>query len=138
LLNLKLHLAHFRGQTATALLPGAVWAGPRERAWATLLDQLGVPRAPVVGDRIRTSSDDVPALAGTVVDVASWRLALLVDEPAPGTAIFAVEGTGDQVNVSIWSYLYGDDGAAAAERDESRWAKWLSDRALPIAADHER
>src|SRR6478609_4825041 len=27
LLNLKLHLAHFRGQTATALLPTAVWAG---------------------------------------------------------------------------------------------------------------
>ena len=29
LLNLKLHLEHFRGQTATALLPTAMWAGPR-------------------------------------------------------------------------------------------------------------
>jgi uncharacterized protein YndB with AHSA1/START domain len=130
-LNLKLHLAHFRGKTATALLPGAVWAGPRERAWAALLDQLGVPKAPLVGDRIATKADGAPTLAGTVVDVASCRLALLVDQPAPGTAILAVEGTGDQVNVSIWSYLYGADGDAVAQRAESRWAKWLSDRALP-------
>jgi uncharacterized protein YndB with AHSA1/START domain len=127
LLNLKLHLAHFNGKTATALLPGAVWAGPRERAWAVLLDQLGIARAPAVGDRIQISADDTATLAGTVADVASWRLALLVDQPAPGTAILAVEGTGDQVNVSIWSYLYGADGAAAAKRDESRWAKWLTD-----------
>jgi hypothetical protein len=72
-----------------------------------------------------------------VVDVASWKLALVVDQPAPGTAILAAEGTGDQVSVSIWSYLYGAEGAAAAERDQPRWAKWLSDRALPIAEDHD-
>jgi uncharacterized protein YndB with AHSA1/START domain len=127
LLNLKLHLQHFRGQAATALLPTAQWAGPRQDAWAALADQLGVPRAPAVGDRIQTSA---PTLAGTVVDVASWRIALLVDQPAPGTAILAVEGTGDQVSVSVWSYLYGPDAAAAAERDEPRWAKWLADRGL--------
>ena len=44
LLNLKLHLEHFRGQTATALLPTAMWAGPREETWAALADQLGIPR----------------------------------------------------------------------------------------------
>ena len=136
LFNLKLHLEHFRGQTATALLPTATWAGPREEAWATLTDQLGIPAAPAVGDRIQASADDAPLLAGTVADVGSWRLALLVDQPAPGTAIIAVEGTGDEVSVSIWSYLYGADGAAAAKRDESRWAKWLSDRAAPVAQDH--
>jgi uncharacterized protein YndB with AHSA1/START domain len=137
LLNLKLHLEHFRGQTATALLPTAIWAGPREETWATLTDQLGIPAAPVIGDRIQTSADDAPTLAGTVVDVASWRLALLVDQPAPGTAILAAEGTGDQVSVSIWSYLYGADGTAAAKRDEPRWARWLFDRALSIAKDHD-
>jgi hypothetical protein len=128
LLNLKLHLEHFRGQTATALLPTATWAGPRSETWAALTGQLGIPAAPVVGERIETSADDAPTLAGTVVDVAAWWLALVVDQPAPGTAFLAVEGTGDQVSVSVWSYLYGVDGAAAAERDEPRWAKWLSDR----------
>jgi uncharacterized protein YndB with AHSA1/START domain len=137
LLNLELHLEHFRGLTATALLPTAMWAGPREETWAALTDQLGVPRAPVVGDRVQTSANDAPTLAGTVVDVGSWRLALLVDQPAAGTAILAVEGKGDPVSVSIWSYLYGSEGAAAAARDEPRWAKWLSDRALVVAEDHD-
>jgi hypothetical protein len=89
-----------------------------------------------VGARIRTTADDAPTLAGRVADVDSSRLALVVDEPAPGTAILAVEGDGDHVSVSIWSYLYGADGAAAARRDEPRWAKWLSDRALPTVEDH--
>ncbi|HEX3089104.1 MAG TPA: SRPBCC domain-containing protein, partial [Ilumatobacteraceae bacterium] len=133
LLNLKLHLAYFRGQTATASLPTAQWAGPRDEAWARLTNQLGIAPTPAVGDRIEANADDVPTLAGTVADVASWRLALAVEEPAPGTAIVAVEGNGDQVSVSIWSYLYGADGAVAAKRDEPRWAKWLADRAVPAA-----
>ena len=39
-----------------------------------------------------------------------------------------VEGTGDQVGVSIWSYVYGDDRHAIAERDEPRWRDWLAAR----------
>jgi uncharacterized protein YndB with AHSA1/START domain len=130
LLNLQLHLAHFRGQTATATLPMAMWAGPRQATWAALTDALGIPASPAVGDRIATAAPDAPELAGTVVDVSSWRIALLVDQPASGTAIVAVEGAGDRVSVSIWSYLYGEDGAAAARRDEPRWAQWLADRAV--------
>jgi hypothetical protein len=98
-----------------------------------LTDQLGIPPAPAVGDRLEVVADDAPTLAGTVADVASWRIALAVEQPAPGTAIVAVEGNGDQVSVSIWSYLYGTEGAAAAKRDEPRWAKWLADRAAPTA-----
>ena len=137
LLNLELHLAHFRGQTAIAQLPSAMWAGPRQQAWASLAEQLGIPSAPSVGDHIQTAAADAPTLAGKVADVASWRLALVVDQPAPGTAILAVEGNGDVVNVSIWSYLYGADGAAAAGRDEPRWAKWLADRAVPVSDDRD-
>ena len=136
LLNLKLHLEYFSGQTATALLPTAMWAGPRDEAWNVFASELGISPVPAIGDRIQTGAHDAPTLAGTVVDVDSWRLALLVDQPAPGTAILAVEGTGGQVSVSIWSYLYGADGAAAALRDEPRWANWLSDRAVPIVVEN--
>ena len=72
---------------------------------------------------------DAPALAGTVADAAQWRIALLPDQPSPGTAILAVEGHGEQVAVSVWSYLCGPDGATAAERDEPRWRAWLTERA---------
>lgn len=126
--NLQLHCAHFRGQTATPVLPMAVWAEDRATSWATLCEALGLPAAPAVGERVATSAPDAPRLAGTVLDAAAWRLALLLDEPAPGTAFLAAEGMGDQTGVSVWSYLYGPDGAAAATRDEPRWWAWLAER----------
>lgn len=130
LLNLKLHLEHFRGQTAIAMLPTATWEGPREATWAALTTALGIPATPAVGDRIQTNAPDAPTLAGAVVDVAPWRLALVVDQPTPGTAILAVEGKGEHVSVSIWTYLYGVDAAAAVKRDQPHWSKWLTDRAI--------
>lgn len=131
LLNLKLHMEHFAGQEAKAVLPTAMWAGPRSDAWATLASELGLPSAPAVGARIVVGGEDVPSLAGTVADSASWRLALLLDEPAPGTAFLAVEGEGEEVSVSIWSYMYGPEGLAAAERDEPLWRTWLGARSAP-------
>ena len=127
--NLRLHLEHFAGQTATAALPMAMWAGPRQAAWATLASGLGIPDAPVVGERIEATAPDAPALAGTVADVSPRWVALILDRPAPGTAFLAVEGDGDHVTVSIWSYLYGPEGATAAERDDPLWRRWLSERA---------
>ncbi len=129
--NLQLHLTHFAGQTAQAVLPMAMWPGPRDRTWADLTTALGIPAAPAIGDRVSTGTDrgsTAPRLAGTVVDAAPWRLAILLDEPAPGTAFLAAEGDGDAVGVSIWSYLYGEDGAAAAARDEPHWWAWLAER----------
>ena len=130
LLNLRLHLEHFRGQTARAALPTAMWAGPRDKAWTALAGALGIPPSPAVGERIEVIGSGAPALAGTVADAAPWRLALLLEEPAPGTAFLAVEGSGEQVSVSLWSYLYGDEGIAAAERDEPVWRQWLAERGL--------
>lgn len=129
LLNLKLHLTHFRGQNARAAIPSAMWAGSRDDAWSTLTGALGIPARPAVGARIEIDAPDAPTLAGTVVDTTPWRLSLLLDEPASGTAILAAEGSGDDVSVSIWSYLYGTDGAAAAERDEPLWQRWLDEQA---------
>jgi len=130
LFNLKLHLEHFRGQNAIPMMPTATWEGPREATWAALTAALGIPAAPAVGDRIQTNALDAPTLGGTVADVGDWRLALVVDQPTPGTAIVAVEGTGAQVSVSIWSYLYGVDAAASVARDQPLWSKWLADREI--------
>lgn len=130
LLNLKLHLQHFAGQNATAMLPGAMWPGPRDETWTAVTSALGVPTRPAVGERIASGSG-APPFAGTVVDAASWRIAVLLDTPAPGTAMIAVEGSGNSIGVSIWSYLYGADAAALAARDRPRWQRWLDDRAVP-------
>jgi uncharacterized protein YndB with AHSA1/START domain len=121
LLNLKLHLEHFRGQTATAMLPMAMWKGSSEEAWARLLKSLGIPTNVSVGDRVSTAESDAPLIAGRLFDVAPSRLVLLIDEPAPGTAFIVIERDG----VSVWSYLYGAEGARIAERDEPLWRTWL-------------
>ncbi len=126
LANLQLHLEHFGGQSATAMLPMATWPGPRDAAWKRLLDALGLPADIEVGQRVDVTGADAPPLAGTVVDIADHRLALLVDEPAPGTAFIAAEGHRGDISVSIWSYLYGDQGLAAVERDDPRWRAWLA------------
>lgn len=130
LYNLKLHLEHFGGQSATAMLPMATWADSTDNAWTTLTDALDIPAAPTVGERLEVGTDDTPPLAGTVARVTPTYVALLVDDPAPGTAFLAAERhQGEQAQVSIWAYLYGPEGAAAVERDEPRWRDWLSRRA---------
>ena len=50
-------------------------------------------------------------------------------EPPRRVVFDGGEGDGEHVTVSIWSYLYEADGAAAAERDEPRWRRWLTERA---------
>lgn len=136
LLNLQLHLKHFKGRTATPILPTAMWAGPRNETWKALTGALGLPSAPTVGERVKASGG-APPLAGTVMGSDSWRLALLLDSPAPGTAVVAVEGDGPAVNVSVWSYLYDEVGAAAATDVEPQWWEWLNARAIPPKAATE-
>jgi uncharacterized protein YndB with AHSA1/START domain len=129
MLNLRLHLTYFNGQTATAALPMTMWAGSKPSAWSKLTSALGIPVSPAVGERIEVAADDAPSLRGTVVEVDSWRITLLLDQPAPGTAFLAAEGSDDQVGVSVWSYLYGPTGEAAAARDAPRWQQWLQEHA---------
>lgn len=54
LLNLQLHLAHFRGQHATSMLPMAMWAGGGDDVWRRPAGSLGIPAAPAMGRRIET------------------------------------------------------------------------------------
>jgi uncharacterized protein YndB with AHSA1/START domain len=126
--NLQLHRAHFPGQVGVAALPMAMLPGPRAHAWGALLSDTGLPAAPVSGERVRTGGD-APALSGTVVEAEPWRLSVLIDEPAPGTAFLAAEGDGDQVGVSVWLYVYGPDAPEVAAREQSRWQEWLGARA---------
>ena len=128
LANLQLHCRHFRGQAAMASLPMATWPGPRGDSWQRLTDGLGIASVVTVGDRVDVATTGAPALGGVVVAQTPHRISLLVDTPAAGTAFIAAEGRGDDVEVSIWTYLYGDDGASASTRDDPRWRAWLTER----------
>lgn len=125
LTNLRLHLTHFAGQSATVSLPGAVWPGTGAAAWARVSAELDIPATLRPGDRLDVRAPDGPELGGIVADVTPSRVTLLVDRPAPGTAFVAAESMGDVAQVSVWSYLYGSEAEGAIERDELRWQAWL-------------
>lgn len=128
LTNLVLHRAHFPGRHATPLLPGGMLSGPKDAAWKTLTDRLGIPASPALGDRIEATAPDAPPLAGEVVHAETHRMALLLDAPAPGTAFIAVERAPDaeQLGASVWLYLYGDERDTIAARDLPAWQALLS------------
>lgn len=126
LLNLRLHLEHFRGQEATAAQPTGRWPVDPRTAWITLTGALGVPLTLAVGDRLDLDAGDGARLAGTVVDVAERRVALLLDEPAPGTGILVAEGHGPGCVLSVWAYLYGEDRETLAAELAAGWQRWLS------------
>ena len=127
--NLQMHLEHFAGQAATSALPMVMWPVSPDEGWAILAGGLGIEEMPEVGDRLEVAANDVAKLGGTVVDVGPRRITLLVDEPAPGTAFLTSEDGGGFTMVSVWLYLYGPEGATAAERDDPRWRAWLAEQA---------
>jgi hypothetical protein len=127
--NLRLHLTHFPGRDARAVIPTVMTPGPGDAAWSALCRALGVSPGLAPGDRFATSGDGVPPLTGTV-EGASFEPAvrtylLLLDAPAPGTAFVTVEGSADVVAASAYLYLYG-----APEGTGDEWFAWLPS-ALP-------
>ena len=57
------------------------------------------------GERIAVAEGDTPALAGTVVRYERGRLALLLDEPAGGTAFLACEAMDDRADQPLSAVL---------------------------------
>lgn len=125
LFNLRLHLEHFAGRHATALLPMASWPVDQDRAWAVLTAGLGIDPRPEVGGSIAIELAEGLGLTGTVAKATEHSISLLLTEPVVGTGFIAAEAAGGDSSVSIWTYLYGEHRDAIAERDTPRWAAWL-------------
>ncbi len=128
LTNLRLHLEYFAPLTATASLPMAVWSKPLDDAWTHLTDHLDIPDDADAGDRITVSGLGAPHLSGVIVKASKGWYSLLIDAPASGTGFISAEAHGDMTAVSIWTYLYGDEGRAASASAETIWRDWLEER----------
>ena len=59
-----------------------------------------------------------------VADAAARRLALVIDEPAPGTAFVVAEGR-TPTALSVWAYLYGGRRDELAAEFTTTWQHWL-------------
>jgi len=114
--NLRIYLTHFAGERATATTSVTpVDAIDRVRA------ALGVG---TVGDHV-----DAAGVIGVVERTIPQHFALRIERPVPGlVSCFAFEyAAGTVVNLS--AFLYGPDGAAAAERLRPEWQSLLDDLA---------
>jgi uncharacterized protein YndB with AHSA1/START domain len=131
--NLRLQLTGFRGQRARCAIPTATLPGPKEQAWRTLCDAIGVPTDLVAGDRFETAGS-APALSGRIDGVLRSDMAitylLVVDAPIAATGFVAVEGMGDKVAASLYLYLYGDGADATA----NEWSTWFLSQFEPMTA----
>ena len=54
------------------------------------------------------------------------ELLLRLDTPAPGIAHLFAMPMGGQVFLSLRFFLYGDQAALAAARDEPLWRQWVA------------
>jgi uncharacterized protein YndB with AHSA1/START domain len=124
--TLRLHLTHFRGQQARAVIPTAMLPGPLDHAFGRVCTALGVAPDLRAGDRFVASATAAPPLAGTVASTRATEAArahfLVLDHPVPGTAFLGAEGAGDQVAVSLYLYLYGPGAADLTDV----WTPFLS------------
>ncbi|HEY9348402.1 MAG TPA: SRPBCC domain-containing protein [Inquilinus sp.] len=132
---LRLYLAHFRGQHGVNVQLMGVGSKPTaEPAWAALTAQLGIAGAGP-GQRVQAAAN-APALAGQVERVGPDEypeLLLRLDAPAPGIAHLFALPMGGQVYLPIRLYLFGDQPAAVAAREEPAWQAWMA-RHFPIPA----
>jgi uncharacterized protein YndB with AHSA1/START domain len=112
---LQLYLSHFRGQRCSYFSVMSMVTGSEDLVWQSL------SRAPLKGAVDMTKDSD-----------HAFKLVRL-EAPAPGFAILNTCGMGEQVMASITVYLYGEQGAAAAARDEGWWQAWMKEQ-FPTAA----
>jgi uncharacterized protein YndB with AHSA1/START domain len=110
--HLRLQRTTFPGRHARARIPTAMVPGPRDVAWSTICDALGVPGDLTAGAAFAASGDGVPTLTGTVASVRETPVAraylLVTEQPSSGTAFVAVEGNGELVAASVYLYLHDD------------------------------
>lgn len=117
--NLRLHLTHFRGELAQAIIPSGMVPGTPDSAFTALCAGLGVASDLRVGSRLHAAADSAPPLSGTVAaTTATGRTRayhLVLDSPASGTALLTAEQAGDMATLSLWLYLYGDAARDASD-----------------------
>ena len=109
---LRLYLRDFKGMPHAAAHAMTQTSGEPADAFARL-------RAAVAGD-------GAPWLAGTLEQVGDTALTMVLDQPAPGIAVLAVGGPGDELYATVSLSLFGDDAATVAARIEPEWQGWLS------------
>jgi uncharacterized protein YndB with AHSA1/START domain len=137
--NLRLYLAHFRGQRS-AIMQVMTPVGTEADAWETLTSALGV-KGVRVGQHWSTPAGVSP-LSGVLEYLTEnpYDALLRLDKPGPGIAALGAQTyPGGPSMVAMNFYMYGDQAADTVARATPVWQAWLQERfpmpAEPIASE---
>lgn len=115
---LALHLAHFAGRPAERVQAMTI-VPATDNLWESLVSQFEIE-----GDRL--AAGPAAPLAGQITFRGDRVLVFQLSEPAPGTGLLAVEGSGEQLSISLWLSLYGPAAADVVARDRPAWNTWAA------------
>ena len=119
--NLRIYLTHFAGQRATATTSIATFAVPPVEAIDRVRAALGVGTG---GGHI-----DAAGIEGIVERTIAQHFLVRIERPVPGLVSCFAHGDDAGSVVNLSAYLYGPDGAAAAERLRPQWQSLLDELA---------
>lgn len=120
--NLRLYLAHFRGQEATWLDAGASLPGGAGPVWAAMRDAAGLE---AVGGQF-----ELRGVTGTVEQVGDFQAIIRLTAPVPGILNLYSYGMGEATSVGVRAYLFSAAAADYVRREEAGWREWLEGLAV--------
>jgi uncharacterized protein YndB with AHSA1/START domain len=124
--NLRVYMAHFPGQRATTMDAGADLAGTAEGAIAAVRRELGMGE---VGEAV-----DARGIAGVVERAGPQHAMVRMTSPLPGMLSFFAFGSETGAALRLAGYLFSDEAPAYAEREQARWAAWMTGLDVGAAA----
>lgn len=125
---LRAYLTYFPRQKSKSFQLTGFAPGPKEDAWRSLTEKLGIPSTSQIGDRVATMNESLQ-LAGTVENAGEGDhnelLLLLVDKPFAGVVHLFAMPMGGQVILSASFYLFGEDAEAKAAGEQPKWSAFI-------------
>ncbi len=116
--NLHLYLSHFPGQEATPLEVTTSHPGDAEALWTAVHNALGLGAE---GETI-----EVRDTTGTIERVGERQVLVRLTAPVPGMLnVFAYGGGEGTATAGVRAYLFSEDAANYARREEPAWKAWL-------------
>jgi uncharacterized protein YndB with AHSA1/START domain len=132
---LKLYLTHFAGQFAAAMQAVGVSAEPEAKAWGTFAGSLGISGAGLGEERAAAAGP--PPFAGRIEhkNTTHHDVLLRLEQPTTGIAHVLGYTMGGAVFLSVRMYLYGEQAASVAKRDQPLWLEWMNTQFPAPAAE---
>ena len=124
---LRAYLTHFPRRHGSWMRAFGQGEGSLDEVWSELTAALGVDGA-AAGEPVTVGEG--PSLTGVVEREARGPhlrdLLIRLEDPGPGLAQIGVFS--ERRFVAVQACLYGDEGAAVAEREQPAWEAWMQER----------